>query len=149
MIVLRIATGIREHFPARVSEWIMTGAILGWSAVLSADPATFETSPSFAVIAYYGNEAFWSTLCLLVGLVRLTALVVNGTFRQFRYAPHLRGVASFVACVFWGQIALGVVIAWWYGGAGTGVVAYSTFMVIEMWNLFRAWADVGASRKAG
>ena len=43
MIVLRMAGGIREHFPARVSEWIMTGAILGWSIVLSAAPSSHES----------------------------------------------------------------------------------------------------------
>jgi hypothetical protein len=147
MIVLRLANGIREHFPARVSEWIMTAAILGWAAVLSGDPGTFETSRSFQEIARYGDERFWSTVCLAVGLLRLAALVVNGTFRQFPYSPHLRGGASFVACVFWGQIALGVLIAWVSGGSGTGAVAYCTFMTIEVWNLFRAWADVGASRQ--
>ncbi len=148
MIVLRIATGIREHFPARVSEWIMTAAILAWSAVLSSDPCTFATSQSFRVLVGYADEATWSTNCLLVGLVRLTALIINGTFKQFGYSPHLRGTASIIARVFWGQIALGVLIAWWLGGSGTGVVAYSTFMVIELWNLFRAWADVGGARKA-
>ena len=148
MIILRIADGIYEHFPARVSEWIMTCAILGWSAVLAADPLTFSTSPSFSVLATYAGETGWSFICLAVGLLRLSALIVNGTFRTFRYSPHLRGVASVIACVFWGQIALGVFVAWWLGGSGTGVIAYSTFMVIELWNLFRAWADVGASRKA-
>lgn len=149
MIIVRVATGIREHFPQRVSEWLMTAAILGWAAVLASDAQTFEVSPSFAILAAYGSEARWAWVCFLVGMVRLTALVVNGTFRRFRYSPHLRGAASFIACVFWGQIALGVTLAWWDGGSGTGVVAYSTFMALECWNLFRAWADVGASRKAG
>ncbi|NMG39871.1 hypothetical protein GRZ55_11515 [Chelativorans sp. ZYF759] len=149
MIILRMRDGIIAHFPSRVSEWIMTAAILGWYGVLSADPGTFETSRSFTVLAYYGSEKAWAMLCLLVGLVRLAALVVNGTFRSFRYSPHMRGFASIVACIFWGQITLGVIIAWTMGGAGTGVVAYGTFMIIEMWNLFRAWADVGATRKAG
>lgn len=149
MIVLRVASGISEHFPQRVSEWIMTAAILGWASVLGADPTTFETSPSFSVLAAYGTETNWSLVCLAVGMARLVALVINGTFRQFQYSPHLRGAASFIACVFWGQISLGVCLAWLSGGSGTGVIAYSTFMALEMWNLFRAWADVGASRKAG
>jgi hypothetical protein len=126
----------------------MTAAILGWSSVLAADPGTFDTSRSFAVLQAYGSEATWAMICFAVGMTRLAALVVNGTFRQFRFSPHLRGGASFIACVFWGQIGLGVCLAWWGGGSGTGVVAYCTFMAIEMWNLFRAWADVGASRKA-
>lgn len=149
MIVLRLGQGIREHFPARVSEWIMTGALLGWYGVLSSDPDTFETSRTFIVLAHYGTEAAWAMLCLVVGVIRLAALIVNGTFQQFQYSPHLRGLASIAACVFWGQITLGVVLAWTMGGAGTGVVAYATFMTIEMWNLIRAWADVGAARKAG
>jgi hypothetical protein len=32
--------------------------------------------------------------------------------------------------------------------AGTGMVIYGAVMVLEIWNLFRAWADVGASQKA-
>lgn len=148
MIIFRIARGIRVHFPTRVSEWIMTGAVLGWATVLGADHNTFGSSPSFVVLAHYGSEEAWAFLCLFVGLLRLTALTVNGTFRTFRYSPHLRGMASFIACVFWGQIALGICLAWSSGGSGTGAVAYSTFMVIEMWNLIRAWVDVGASRKA-
>ncbi|MDR7032919.1 hypothetical protein [Mesorhizobium sp. BE184] len=147
MIILRIASGISDHFPQRVSEWIMTAAILGWSSVLAGDTNTFATSKSFVVLASYFSEPNWSLICFIVGMTRLAALVVNGTFRQFAYSPHLRGAASFIACVFWGQIALGVCLAWWGGGSGTGVVAYCTFMAIEMWNLFRAWADVGAARK--
>lgn len=148
MVILRIAGGITEHFPQRVSEWVMTAAILGWSAVLAIDQSTFETSRSFTEIARYGDEEHWALICLIVGLLRLAALVVNGTFRQFRYSPHLRGFASIAACIFWGQIALGVLVAWSTGGSGTGVVAYLTFMALEAWNLFRAWADVGAARKA-
>ncbi|TPM92742.1 hypothetical protein [Mesorhizobium sp. B2-1-3A] len=148
MIILRIAGGIRQHFGMRVTEWIMTGALFGWSAVLAGDPSTFSTARAFAVIASYGDEAMWANICLFAGLLRLGALTVNGTFRQFRFSPHLRAGASIASCVFWGQIALGVLIAWLtLGGGGTGVIAYSTFMAIEMWNLFRAWADVGAGHR--
>ncbi len=99
MIILRIAGGIRQHFGMRVTEWIMTGALFGWSAVLAGDGNTFATSPSFSVIAHYGSEITWANICMTAGFIRLAALVVNGTFRQFRYSPHLRAGASFVACV--------------------------------------------------
>ena len=149
MIILRVVGGIRQHFGIRVTEWIMTAALFGWSLVLAVDGGTFGTSAAFAQIARYGDEMFWANICFLAGIVRLGALIVNGTFRAFRYSPHLRAGASVVACIFWGQIALGVLVASLTAGAGrTGVVAYSTFMAIEMWNFFRAWADVGAARKA-
>lgn len=150
MIVLRIAGGIREHFGVRFPEWIMTVPLAGWAAVLLFDPATFGSGRSFAVIARYGDEATWGNLCLFAAFLRLAALVVNGTFRAFRFAPHLRAAASVVAALFWGHITLGVLVAaLTYGSAATGVIAYGTFVLVELWNLFRARADVGAQRKAG
>lgn len=150
MIILRVAGGIRQHFGIRVTEWIMAAPLAGWALGLSLDPHTFASSPSFAEIARWGDEWFWSQLCLLAAFARLTALVVNGTFRAFRFAPHLRAVASAMACVFWGQIALGVFVAWFYGtGAWTGIFAYGSFVLIELWNVFRARADVGAQKGAG
>ncbi|WP_376704667.1 hypothetical protein RQ479_07950 [Mesorhizobium sp. ISC25] len=148
MIILRVADGIRQHFGMRVTEWIMTASLFGWSAMLASNGRTFEGSPSFSVIARYGDETLWANVCLFAAMLRLCALIVNGTFRQFRYSPHLRGGASLAACIFWGQITLGVMVAWvTIGGGGTGVIAYATFMAIEMWNLFRAWADVGATHR--
>ncbi|WP_309084143.1 hypothetical protein [Chelativorans sp.] len=149
MIVLRLATGIREHFPQRVSEWVLTGAILGWAAVLSGDGNTFANAPSFSELARMADEDTWAVICLVVGLLRLTALVINGTFRAFPYSPHMRGLASFAACIFWGQVALGMMLAWLnHGAAGTGMVIYLAAMAQDAWNLFRAWADVGASQQA-
>ncbi|WP_192246021.1 hypothetical protein [Mesorhizobium silamurunense] len=147
MIIVRIARGISQHFQVRVTEWIMTAALFGWSLVLSLSADTFDSSRSFSVIAQYGDEGIWANLCLLAGLVRLASLVVNGTFREFRYAPHLRACASLVSCVFWGQIALGVFVASFNGGNATDVINYMTFMGIEVWNFFRAWTDTGASHK--
>ncbi|TIR24043.1 MAG: hypothetical protein E5X34_13395 [Mesorhizobium sp.] len=146
MIILRIAGGIRAHFGIRVTEWIMAAALFMFSTVLLLDPKTFDTSTGFAVIAMYGDEFFWGNLCLAAALFRLIALTVNGTFKQFPYSPHLRAGASLASAVFWGQIALGILVAkLLLGGGVTGVVAYSTLMAIEMWNVIRAWADVGAT----
>jgi uncharacterized membrane protein len=149
MIILRIAGGIRQHFGMRVTEWIMTAALFGWSTVLAGHPETFDRTQSFEVIAQYGSELTWANICMTVGFIRLFALVVNGTFREFKRSPHLRAGASVVSCVFWGQISLGVFLASFSGGSATDLIGYLTFMMIEMWNLFRAWADVGAMRKAG
>lgn len=145
MIILRLVGGIRQHFGMRVTEWIMAGALFGYSAVLSLDHHAFDSSRSFAVLAHYGNEAVWANICLFAALPRLCALIVNGTFREFGYSPHFRAGASCVSCVFWGQITLGVFLASFSGGSGTDVVVYMTFMAIEVWNFFRAWSDVGAS----
>lgn len=148
MIVLRIAGGISQHFGIRVPEWLMALPLLGWGALLTVDPSTFATSNSFNVLAEYGTEAFWANVCFVVAFMRLLALAVNGTFQQFSYSPMIRSAASVAAAIFWGQITLGVSTAWlFYGGAATGIAAYGTFTVFELWNVFRARADMVAQKR--
>jgi len=147
-IVLRIGQGIAEHFPVRVSEWIMTFPLIGWGIGLGSDPLTFEKAASFSELARWADESTWAIICLNIAVWRLAALVVNGTFKaQFPYSPHLRGFAALVACVFWGQIVLGILIAInTSGGVWTGFFAYGTFMLLDGWNMFRAWVDIGAAK---
>jgi hypothetical protein len=149
-IVLRVGQGIAEHFPVRVSEWVMTYALIGLGWVLWLDPMTFEKTPSFSEMARWADEATWAAICIVAGTARLAALVINGTFKDhFRYSPHLRGLASLVACTFWGQVTLGIVVsAYSSGGAWTGFIIYSAAMLTDMWNLFRSWADVGSAKAA-
>lgn len=149
--VLKVGRGIKDHFPVRVSEWLMTYALLGWGVVLFADPATFSKSPGFSEIARWLDQETWAAICINIGAWRLFALVVNGTFKtHFPYSAHLRGYAALVACFFWGQIVLGVAVAWYANNGGlTGFIAYSTFFLFDVWNLLRAWFDIGVNKVAG
>jgi hypothetical protein len=149
-IVLKIGRGIADHFPVRFSEWTMTYALFGLGWVLWLDPLTFDKTASFAEMARWADERTWALVCMAAAFLRLIALVVNGTFKDhFPYSPHLRGFASLVACTFWGQVTLGIVVsAYNSGGAWTGLVIYSAAMLTDMWNLFRSWADIGSSKAA-
>ncbi|HZH10527.1 MAG TPA: hypothetical protein VEZ24_09160 [Microvirga sp.] len=149
-IVLRIGQGIAEHFPVRVSEWIMLVPLLGWANTLALDPLTFDKSTSFIEMSRWADEVTWGWICFAAAFLRLSALIVNGTFKSsFPYSPHFRGFASLVICIFWGQITLGILVSVVSnGGVFTGFWAYLGFMLLEMWNLFRAWVDVGALKAA-
>ena len=149
-IVLRVGQGIAEHFPVRVSERFMLVPLLGWAWTLLLDPSTFDKSTSFAEMGRWFDEVTWSWICFLAGFLRLSALVVNGTFKdRFPYSPHFRGFASLVICIFWGQVTLGILISVSNnGGVMTGFWAYLGFMLLETWNLFRAWVDVRAIKVA-
>lgn len=147
MILLRISKGIGQHFPQRVSEWIMGGLLLFYTAAISVDESAFD-GPSFSVLLSLADRETWALICMVVGLVRMAALVINGSFHNFRHAPHLRAFASAGAGIFWGQIVLGLVVAViWQDGRLHVVAVYMTFMTFELWNFFRASADVGASRR--
>lgn len=149
-VYLRVAHDIREHFPQRVTEWIMTIlAMGGFSFALATEPDTFEVGRAFRVLAQYGDEQFWSSVCASILIVRLIALVANGTFRRhFPYAPHFRAYASFLACIFWGFILAGVTMAYANEGATLlSIVIYLVMMTLDVWNFLRAWVDVGAAGK--
>ncbi len=142
MIILRLAAGIKEHFRLRFTEWLGCAVLFGWSLGLATQPDTFSLSPSFEILASYGSPLHWAIICQVAAVVRLIALGVNGTFRTvFPYAPHLRAAASLFAVIFWGQVTVGVLVAFFGGGAVTGIIAYAGYTVLELWNFFHATAE--------
>lgn len=148
MIVVRVARGIREHFPARASEWGFAGLLiwLGW--VFVSWPGIFDTSLSYGGLARLADELVWGTVCIVVGVLRLAALIVNGTFADTwygRWSPHVRGACAFLSCIVWFPI--------WAGFVATerpllipGFVA--CIFLIDAYNIRRVWADAGRSDKA-
>ncbi len=118
-----------------------------WGA-LHISPDMFSTSPSFTSIASWADENVWALIVLFCGVVRLAALTVNGTFRQFRFSPHLRMAASLIGLLFWSQFTLGFVTAYLSGGGSpSAVIAYGTFCVLELANLYTSAADIGGEVK--
>ena len=148
MIVLRITRGIAAHFPIRLTEWLMCYPAFLMGAVLVLQPEMFDTSPSFATVAKWGDESAWASVVLSCAALRLIALVVNGTFKAFRFSPHLRALSSFVGVLFWSQFGLGFTAAAIFGaGAWSAPVAYSTLALAELANLYRSASDIGRASK--
>lgn len=144
MLIVRVTRGVREHFSIRVSEWAMVHPTFWMGIALMLQPDMFSTSPSFASLARWADEGVWSSLAIGCAFVRVVALVVNGTFRSFTLAPHLRAAASLVGIAFWSQFTLGFAVAAAQGGgAWSAVVAYSTMLLLEFVNLHRSFADTG------
>lgn len=142
IIARRIADGIYAHFPIRFTEWIMIWPALGMGMALFFQTDMFTTSPSYETVGRWADEGTWSTAVLICAIVRLLALIVNGTFRSFRYSPHLRLLASVVGMLFWSQFTVGFLSAALFGaGAWSGVVAYSTMLIMEFANFYRSQVD--------
>jgi hypothetical protein len=128
-------------------EWVGGAVLIGWSLGLAYQPATFDVSPSFNMLASFATESMWPGLCLIAGAVRLFALFINGTFRErFAYSPHLRACASFFAMLLWAQVTLGVTIAFLSGGAVTGIIAYGGYTLMEFINFFRSTSEAASPR---
>lgn len=144
MIIVRVYRGIADHFPIRVSEWVMLWpAMLLWIG-LQVDPDMFSKSASFSFLADWGDELTWSWVIAVCALFRLAALTINGTFQGFEFSPHIRAAASLVGVAIWSQVSLGFLMAYLFAdGAISGVIAWSTMVILELLNVHRSWSDVG------
>lgn len=139
MIILRIWNGAVDHFPVRRSEWINTFALLGWGVVILSDNRALLGT--WTALGKLAEEQFWAGLFILLFLVRLTVLVVNGTFPKSwygRWAPHARVATALFATLAWFQLLMACVYAPYLN---TGIVAYGAFFVSDALNTLSASAE--------
>lgn len=148
MIVVRsLVHGVKQHFTIRLSEWVMLYPAIGmWAGMTFFQPHMFATSKSFSKLAGHGTEDSWAFFVLVCAVARFAALVVNGTFDNFKYSPHVRALASIMGLLFWSQFSVGFLQAYFtVGGSVSAVFAYSTFVVLELANLYRSTKDIGST----
>lgn len=141
MMFLRIVTGIREHFDARVIEWGMGSFILYYGFGL-AGPANGWTVPAaWAGMLQYLPENGWGLVCIALGVARLLALGINGTFAgtiYSRFSPTVRGICAIASATFWFMVILSVSAV-----PSIGSRTYLLPLAFEIWCVSRAWRDNG------
>lgn len=138
MVILRLARGVGSHFRLRVGEWLCGAMLFTWGALVYAPAPTFENSAVFDVMAQMASEATWGSAVMTVGTLRLTALIINGTFGAFRYAAHARALTAMLGCFVWLQISLGF---WESGVSTTALAIYPFLLLFEIFNTASAWSD--------
>lgn len=140
-----IIRSFREHWPARKTEWMMSGFLLTWGLYVLFHPGLF-TAPETAML-FSGLRAIsdpvtmypalaWGGICVLVALNRAFALIVNGAWTR---TPLIRLVASFLSIFIVTQIFIGL---WKSGVPNTGLVVYPWFVVADLLSAYRAAVDV-------
>jgi hypothetical protein len=143
VVILRIYRGVIHHMQFRWTEWLMLWPAFGMWIVLQVDPVMFSKSASFVYLAQYATESTWATVLGFLGVLRLFALTVNGTFEGFAFSPHIRAATALIGVLIWSRFSLGIFMAAVNSeGAWSGVVAWSLPVIIELVNTYRAWSDV-------
>lgn len=150
MIVVRIAEGAWHHAGVRFSEWVggVSLGLMGYMFLIQPD--IFVISPSFKVMAQWASQEAWANVLLAASLIRIIALVINGSIPFFRpYSPTFRFTASWVAFMTWSAMALGFFYAWQDGtGSPSGVVAYGVFIAShELRNIVMTRRDMIAVKR--
>lgn len=148
MIILRVYSGIAEHFPTRRSEWVLAGAMVLWGSLLLSPGPIFNQSPAWAGLMAWATEDVWGWSAVMIGAFRLVALLINGTFHDSwygRYSPHVRGLASFMSCFVWMQLSWGLFNAPYMT---TGLAIYPSLLLLDLMNVVAAASDAGKMDKA-
>lgn len=99
---------VADRFYARGLEWYLGTAMLvaGLELLLLGD--TFSLSP-YAFIRQIAGEDTWGSIFLLVGGMRLIALLFNGLLPHG--TPHLRVLMALVSMLIWSELAIGYAVA--------------------------------------
>lgn len=139
-MIVRIVKGVTNHFPIRVTDWLSAAMLVNFGLVLLSPANTFAASPAYAMMARVAPEEAWGLVSLFVGLIRIAALLVNGTFPRFRWSPHIRFVASMLSCFVWFQVAFGLELS---GSVTTGLAVYRYLVVLEIYNVYLTASEAG------
>lgn len=130
------------HFQMRVSSWYMAVISLGVGVVLTINPGALTTNPGAEV--FFGNllrvappEA-WRAAFLAIGLTRLIALFINGTFPRVRWMPYVRASMAAISSMIWGQMALSIAAV---GIPSVGECLFIGTVLTELWNVAIAMSE--------
>ncbi len=128
---IRIATGVRTHFPDRWIEWLMAGTMIWWGWKLT-DPATqWANVQAWRFMTLFWSEEAWGWLCVFIGALRFLALVINGTFADTWYSkasPWVRALTAGLGAIVWFMVMLSVSAS---NTSGAGI--YHLPLFLDLW----------------
>jgi hypothetical protein len=141
--------GLKEHFPARISEWFNSLILMSWGAYLLMHPDLFETPgmeriwAGMSEMVWFNSnpESLWGLAAFSVGGARLVALFINGAWGR---TPMIRLVTAAASAFVWTQVVIGLTAV-----PNTGLVVYPWLVVIDLVAAYRAGTDaaLAAMRK--
>lgn len=128
---------MKKHFEARSLEWFGAGYTISWGAYVSLHPGMFTDPVKFDLfkgLIAIGPQEEWGFWVTLAGVIRLTALFING---RWGLTPWVRAATSFLSVGVWFVVCVGL----FHTGSNTDVATYPFLMIADMFSCFRAASD--------
>ena len=141
-LFVRFWRGMADHFRLRASSWIMSANMFGFGVIILSDPTVLDRpgiSQIYATLLRVADPLTWGWVCLSLGLFRLAALVINGTFPKFTLSPYMRAAGSFLSALFWLQIVLGAVHS---EHLMLALAMFPTFLALDAYCLYVAALEI-------
>jgi len=143
-----LIVSLKQHFPARWPEWFMAGTSFMWGAYIALHPQVFTQEATKEILAgmaamsgEFPPAALWGLSTVVLGMVRGTALFVNGTYTR---TPMIRLVMSFASAFVWTQVCVGLLMT---GVPNMGIVVYAGLVVMDIVSAWRAATDTVFAEK--
>jgi len=126
-----------KHFSARVPEWVNCVTIGSWGTYAILHPLAFNEPglAGFRALAPTNPASTWGLITLLMGLIQLTALIINGSYHR---SPIWRLAMSLGSAAVWFTI---VMCFWITGRPSFALVMYSSAVAINLISAYRATCD--------
>jgi hypothetical protein len=137
MLILRIPTP--THFRVRALEWGLSAVLVSSGAIMFDSYRTLD-APLFSQLRVWGDDYFWGTVFLVVGIARLAALYVNGSWVP---SPWVRMITAVFSAIIWSLITLGLFAQ---NNAYLLLAIFPWFVLADIYSVGRAAADARLSR---
>ncbi len=126
---------LQQHFPLRVTDWLLGGILTTWGLVCLSLPASSWELTTYAGLRPLASQMQWGIVALGIGFARMIALFVNGALRR---TPHLRGVGAFLSVFIWLQLSFALFNT---EIATIGIAIYPWLFLADIYNVYRASQD--------
>lgn len=141
MLLVRLSDTFRERAP----EWIMSSILLGWGVMLLL-PGDLFVRPFYHQLARIAAQHSWGIVMFTIGLMRLTALYINGSRQE---TPVVRQIGCLFGMLMWLFLTFSAVTL---DHRSPAAINYCALFVLDMIMFSYAARDaarVSASRKRG
>lgn len=129
----------KAHFQHRVGEWFMGGISASLGVYLLLNPSAYAVNPSFTEFRNHITQPVLGWACLLVGVLRLSVLLINGLWRP---SPHLRAVCAWAGVFFWLYMCFGITYS---PDPAVSLVVWPWLIILELTSTFNAMTDARIS----
>jgi hypothetical protein len=137
MVIAHSFRSLQETFEARASEWMLTCALISLSIVFFFNDDMFYKEAFNGLRELNPEQDTWAVLFAVVGMARLSVLLVNGMYWR---TPHFRALGAFLCMGIWFVFCIGFL------RNGSIMIAIMPWIfLLDAYNAKRASREAGKS----
>ncbi len=128
----------KERYPTRSVEYLLAWVMIAWGLRV-VWPGPVLVGPTYGYLLVIAPEVVWGALGIIVGALRIYALVRNGSWQR---SPLLRFIGATLGLIWW--LILAVLFSAAVAGGAPDFpmrAVYPVFMFFEAYSCFRCGQD--------